>query len=64
MNRPAAVVTVESGASSLEEEQAIAVRETHLALKDNQLTRGVSASSHLIGLNGETRGYWAACRRN
>jgi hypothetical protein len=38
----------------LEEEQAIAVRETHLALKDNQLTRDFSASSQLIGLNGET----------
>jgi hypothetical protein len=47
-------VTVASGASGLEEEQAIAVRETHLALKDNQLTRDFSASSQLIGLNGET----------
>jgi hypothetical protein len=39
MNRPAAAVTVASGASGLEEEQVIAVCETHLALKDNQLMR-------------------------
>jgi hypothetical protein len=44
----------------LEEEQAIAVREldptAHLALKHDQLSRSaaLSASSRLIGLNGET----------
>jgi hypothetical protein len=44
----------------LQEEQAIAVREldrtAHLTLKHNQLTwsAALSASSRLIGLNGET----------